>query len=110
MATGTPKSALSALITPLVSRSTPNIKHPKLVYGTAWKKERSANLVLQALKAGFKGIDTAAQPRHYNEAGVAGGIKNAIGKGYIKREDLYVFSLSFLSFLPSFFALELVNR
>jgi diketogulonate reductase-like aldo/keto reductase len=43
---------------------------PKLIYGTAWKKDRTADLVEQAVLAGFQGIDTACQPKHYNEAGV----------------------------------------
>lgn len=40
-------------------------KMPNMLYGTAWKQHRTAELVTQALKAGFRGIDTAAQPRHY---------------------------------------------
>jgi hypothetical protein len=38
-----------------------------LQYGTAWKKDRTADLVAKAIKAGFRHIDTACQPRHYNE-------------------------------------------
>ena len=40
---------------------------PAFLYGTAWKKERSADLVYQALCSGFRGVDTAAQPKHYRE-------------------------------------------
>lgn len=40
---------------------------PKLLYGTAWKKERTATLVEMALTLGFKGVDTACQPKHYEE-------------------------------------------
>lgn len=43
---------------------------PTLLYGTAWKEERTASLVSEALRAGFRGIDTANQRRHYHEAGV----------------------------------------
>ena len=32
---------------------------PKLLYGTAWKKERTQPLVEQAVRCGFRGIDTA---------------------------------------------------
>ena len=32
---------------------------PKMLYGTAWKKERTTDLVVQAVLNGFKGIDTA---------------------------------------------------
>lgn len=38
---------------------------PKMLYGTAWKKDRTAGLVHAALKAGFRGLDTACQPKHY---------------------------------------------
>jgi hypothetical protein len=43
---------------------------PSVIYGTAWKKEKTADLVALALQQGFRGIDTACQPKHYNEAGV----------------------------------------
>ena len=37
----------------------------KLIYGTAWKKERTTALVVQAVLHGFRAIDTACQPKHY---------------------------------------------
>lgn len=43
---------------------------PLLLYGTAWKANQTASLVATALSRGFAGIDTACQPRHYNEAAV----------------------------------------
>ncbi len=46
---------------------------PYLLYGTAWKEENTASLVTQAIHAGFRFIDTACQPKHYNEAGVGKG-------------------------------------
>ena len=46
---------------------------PDFLYGTAWKEERTAALVELALRAGFRGIDTANQRRHYFEAGVGQG-------------------------------------
>jgi diketogulonate reductase-like aldo/keto reductase len=42
------------------------------------------------LKAGFRGVDTAAQPRHYQEDLVGKGIKRAITDGIIDRNDLFV--------------------
>ena len=39
----------------------------KIFYGTAWKKDRTKDLVYQAIKSGFRAIDTACQPKHYNE-------------------------------------------
>jgi diketogulonate reductase-like aldo/keto reductase len=46
---------------------------PFLLYGTAWKKEMTARYVAQAVQAGFRFIDTACQPKHYNEEGVGDG-------------------------------------
>jgi diketogulonate reductase-like aldo/keto reductase len=62
---------------------------PAIIYGTAWKKERTADLVLKALLAGFRGIDTAAQPKHYEEAQVGVGLVRAQQQG-ITRESVYL--------------------
>jgi diketogulonate reductase-like aldo/keto reductase len=82
--------AQSAFSTPLTLKNSLSTRIPKLVYGTAWKKERTADLVYQALKAGFRGIDTAAQPRHYQENLVGDGVRRAIKEGVATREDIYV--------------------
>ena len=65
---------------------------PAFLYGTAWKKEKTTNLVLQALKAGFAGIDTAAQPKHYREDLVGEALSNFLAGNPSgpKREDIYV--------------------
>jgi len=65
------------------------IQMPRMLYGTAWKKERTAELVAQALEAGFRGFDTACQPRHYEERLVGEGLQNAKVLG-IAREELYL--------------------
>ncbi len=62
---------------------------PAIVYGTAWKKDDTARLVTLALQAGFRGIDTACQPKHYNEAGVGAGIAASLGAG-LSRTDIYL--------------------
>ena len=33
-----------------------------MLYGTAWKKDQTTELVLQAFEAGFRGIDTVITP------------------------------------------------
>jgi len=43
---------------------------PNMFYGTAWKKDKTAELVALAIKTGFTAIDTACQPKHYQEAAV----------------------------------------
>lgn len=65
------------------------MKMPSLIYGTAWKKERTADLVVQAVLSGFRGIDTACQPKHYDEPLVGEAIKQLSAHG-IKREELFV--------------------
>lgn len=63
---------------------------PRLVYGTAWKRERTADLVYTALSAGFRGIDTAAQPRHYREDLVGEGLRRAVVEGLCRRRDVFL--------------------
>ena len=65
------------------------VKMPRIIYGTAWKKEDTAAWVEQAIGLGFRGIDTACQPKHYNEAGVGAGLVNCYKSG-IKRSELYL--------------------
>lgn len=62
---------------------------PPLLYGTAWKKERTTELVEMAVLSGFRGIDTACQPKHYEEALVGVALERLFEKG-IKREELFV--------------------
>ncbi|KXS94924.1 hypothetical protein AC578_3932 [Pseudocercospora eumusae] len=63
---------------------------PSLIYGTAWKAEETRELVKQAITNGFRAVDTAAQPKHYQEHLVGAGIRDAIEAGKISREDLYL--------------------
>lgn len=65
-------------------------KVPSLLYGTAWKKDQTRKLVSQALRSGFIGLDTAAQPKHYQEDLVGDGLRDVVNDGHIKRSDLYV--------------------
>ncbi|OCF61110.1 oxidoreductase [Kwoniella mangroviensis CBS 10435] len=63
---------------------------PKIMYGTAWKKERTTELVTQAIKAGFRGVDTACQPKHYREDLVGKALREVIDQGVVKREDIFI--------------------
>jgi diketogulonate reductase-like aldo/keto reductase len=62
---------------------------PRIIYGTAWKKADTSRLVTLAIEHGFRAIDTACQPKHYNEAGVGEGIAAALGAG-LSRGDLFI--------------------
>ena len=63
---------------------------PEFLYGTAWKEERTPALVELALRAGFRGIDTANQRRHYFEEGVGQGLAAAYREGAVTRADLFL--------------------
>lgn len=63
---------------------------PDFLYGTAWKEERTPALTELALRAGFRGIDTANQRRHYFEAGVGQGLAAAYSAGIVTRADLFL--------------------
>ncbi|EUC29422.1 hypothetical protein COCCADRAFT_8345 [Bipolaris zeicola 26-R-13] len=63
---------------------------PAFIYGTAWKKDQTKRLVKEALAVGFWRVDTAAQPRHYQEALVGEALREAFTEGILKREELYL--------------------
>ncbi len=66
-----------------------DISVPSFMYGTAWKKDTTTQLVLQAVEAGFTAIDTANQLIHYDEARVGEALLQLAGQG-IAREALFV--------------------
>jgi diketogulonate reductase-like aldo/keto reductase len=65
------------------------VHNPKILYGTAWKKADTARLVTAAIQLGFRGIDTACQPKHYDEAAVGAGVAACL-HGDLTRADLYL--------------------
>jgi diketogulonate reductase-like aldo/keto reductase len=69
--------------------SSKKIRAPRIIYGTAWKKADTARLVTLAIQKGFRGIDTACQPKHYDEAGVGAGVIDSLKPG-LTRADLYL--------------------
>jgi len=66
--------------------SVAGVRSPRILYGTAWKKEDTEDLVRMAIVNGFRGIDTACQPKHYNEPGVGA----AVSSSGVARPDLYL--------------------
>jgi diketogulonate reductase-like aldo/keto reductase len=59
---------------------------PRFLYGTAWKEDETRRLTELALRAGFRGIDTANQRKHYHEAGVG----EALALRLVPREELFL--------------------
>ena len=63
---------------------------PRIMYGTAWKEDRTQALTLEAIATGFRAFDTANQRKHYVEEGVGAAVTAAIASGIVKREDLFL--------------------
>jgi diketogulonate reductase-like aldo/keto reductase len=70
--------------------SVEGVRVPTLIYGTAWKEDATARLTRMALAAGFRGIDTANQRRHYFEAAVGEAVREALQAGRLERTDLFL--------------------
>ena len=66
-----------------------NVDIPSFMYGTAWKKDATAQLVQLAVSSGFRAIDTANQLIHYQEALVGEALVALDNRG-IKRETLFL--------------------
>jgi len=62
---------------------------PTFIYGTAWKKDATTELVQTAVKAGFNAIDTANQPKHYSEWLVGEALEALAAEG-ITRDSLFL--------------------
>ncbi|MBN2816500.1 MAG: aldo/keto reductase [Campylobacterales bacterium] len=62
---------------------------PDIIYGTAWKKEATTRLVVEAVRNGFRAIDTACQPKHYDEKRVGDALATLYKEG-IKRDELFL--------------------
>jgi len=65
------------------------VRIPGIIYGTAWKAADTERLVRLAIRQGFRGIDTACQPKHYNEAGAGAGLAACLDDK-LARGDIYL--------------------
>jgi diketogulonate reductase-like aldo/keto reductase len=72
------------------NKSAMHLSKNHLLYGTAWKKEDTARLVSEAVRSGFRFIDTACQPKHYNEPGVGMGWSETAAELGLSRQDFYL--------------------
>ena len=66
------------------------VKMPALVFGTDNMRDEDGaeEIVYQAIKAGYRHIDTAEI--YHNEESIGRAIKRAIKEGIVKREDLFI--------------------
>jgi diketogulonate reductase-like aldo/keto reductase len=74
--------------------SNADVRSPGILYGTAWKKDDTESLVRTAILEGYRGIDTACQPKHYNEPGVGAAVSSFLhdntSNRRLVRADLYL--------------------
>ncbi|MEC8677718.1 MAG: aldo/keto reductase [Candidatus Margulisiibacteriota bacterium] len=61
-----------------------------IMYGTAWKEDSTKALVISAILAGFRAIDTANQRKHYHEAAVGDALEYLISKNKIIRDEVFI--------------------
>ncbi len=62
---------------------------PKIVYGTAWKKEATPSFVRAAAAAGYRAFDTANQLKHYREDLAGDALSALTGEG-LRRDQLFL--------------------
>jgi diketogulonate reductase-like aldo/keto reductase len=67
------------------------VAFPPFLYGTAWKEERTEELTELALRAGFAGIDTANQRKHYVEAAVGAAVEKRGARGDLFLQTKFTF-------------------
>lgn len=73
----------------LADRTLRGIRIPGWLYGTAWKEDATESLAFGALTTGFRGLDTANQRKHYDEAAVGRGLGRALAGG-LARDAVFV--------------------
>jgi diketogulonate reductase-like aldo/keto reductase len=75
---------------PARTLSIDGVRVPRFLYGTAWKEQETQRLTELALRQGFRGVDTANQRRHYDEAAVGRAVASSVEGGLLAREDLFL--------------------
>lgn len=66
------------------------LRVPRFLYGTAWKEDQTQRLTKLALQQGFRGIDSANQRCHYQEAAVGQAIAASIAAKLVTRDELFL--------------------
>ncbi len=72
------------------NRDSCSLIYPTIIYGTAWKEDRTRALTSQAIDHGFRAFDTANQRKHYVEEAVGAAIREALSSGTVTRDELFI--------------------
>merc|ERR1711904_206779 len=62
---------------------------PRMIYTTSSQKEGTEEYVTYAVRAGFQGVQTSGQVKHFNEPGVGRGLQSLFKSG-VDREKLFI--------------------
>jgi diketogulonate reductase-like aldo/keto reductase len=72
------------------------VRMPRMLYGASWNHALTKSMVKKAVRAGFRGFDTAGQLRHYRrgythtyEPGVGDALKSLFASG-VHRDSLFI--------------------
>jgi diketogulonate reductase-like aldo/keto reductase len=85
-----PNCGTCGILRSVLTRIVQGVPVPAFIYGTAWKEAQTEGLVRRALEAGFRGIDTANQRRHYVEVAVGDALAEATRESQLARADLFL--------------------
>ena len=66
---------------------------PLIMYGTAWKEDRTQALAVEAISTGFRAFDTANQREHYVEEEVDAAVTAAMRRVWL-HEKIFFFKQS----------------
>src|ERR1700737_1473401 len=67
-----------------------NVAVPLVMYGTAWKEDRTQALVLEAIATGFRAFDTANPRKNDVEKKVGAAVRAAISYGTVTPENFFL--------------------
>lgn len=76
---------------PFVTRNISTIM-PLLIYQTSMMGKDTRVVVQRAVKSGYRGIDTALQPKFYNESEVGVALQLLFKEKIVNRKDLFIIS------------------
>lgn len=66
------------------------VKLPRIIYGTSFKKEKTCDYVVKAVRKGYRALDSSCQPMHYYEPGVGQALQVLQNEHGIPRSELFL--------------------
>jgi hypothetical protein len=63
---------------------------PSVIYGPAWKQDRTRALTSQAIDSNFRFFDIANQPERYVEEAVGAVMQDTLASEIVTREERFI--------------------